>query len=272
MRLTERDVGVVLAVHACRALRRDQIERLFFPSRNTANDRLKRLYQHRFLERRWLPVEYGRGMSQAIYLLDERGADVVSERLGIDRGEVNWREAHNSVGSPFLEHSLMVNDVRIALNLAAREGGYKIDEWITEGELKAMGDYVYIEGPAGARRRIAVIPDAYLILNLGDKRAHFFLEADRATLANRRWGWRVKAYRAYARSGQYCQRFKTRSLRVLTVTTGTRRLSNLKRTTENTGGARMFWFTALSSVCPESLLTQPIWEVASQEGPIRLIE
>lgn len=33
-----------------------------------------------------------------------------------------------------------------------------------------------------------MIADAYFVLNLGDKRAHFFLEVDRATEANKRWG------------------------------------------------------------------------------------
>ena len=74
MRLTSRDIQVVLAVYEYRVLRRDQVQQLFFPSKNTANERLKRLYQHGFLERRWLPVEYGHGTSQPIYLVAERGA------------------------------------------------------------------------------------------------------------------------------------------------------------------------------------------------------
>ena len=57
MRLTERDIKVVLAVYDYRVLKREQIQGLFFPSKNTANDRLNRLYQQGFLERRWLPVE-----------------------------------------------------------------------------------------------------------------------------------------------------------------------------------------------------------------------
>jgi len=272
MRLTQRDVQMVLAAYEYRVLRRDQIERLFFPSKNTANDRLKRLYQHRFLARRWVPVEYGQGTGQALYLLDERGANLVAEQLGIDRAKVRWRAAHNRVGSPFLEHTLMVNDVRIAFKLATEQQGYEIDKWVTEDELKAVKDYVRIEMQGGARRTMAVIPDGYFILNLGDRRAHFFLEVDRATLANRRWGWRVQAYLVYARSGKYCERFGTRSLRVLTVTTGSKRLSNLKRTTERAGGGNMFWFAVLAETQPDKVLPEPIWQVASQQGFRALVE
>lgn len=265
LRLTERDIKVILSVHEYRVLRRDQIQRLFFPSKNTANERLKRLYQHRFLQRRWLPIEYGQGMSQAIYLLDERGADMVAERLGVDRGDVSWRNAHNKVGSPFLEHALMVNDIRIAFTLAAQKQGYGIDKWIKEEELKASRDYVDITTASAARRRVAVIPDGYFILNIGDKRAHFFLEADRATEANKRWGQRVEAYKVYTRR-RYTERFGTRSLRILTVTTSEKRLANLKRTTESAEGGQMFWFTTIEQVQSDELLIAPIWQVAGQEG------
>ena len=272
MQLTERDVGVVLAVHDYRTLRRDQIEKLFFPSPNTANERLKRLYQHRFLDRRWLPVEYGGGMSQAIYLLDERGADLVAESQGTDRGQVRWRAAHNHIRSPFLEHSLMINDARIAFTTAAQKNGFQVEKWIGEAELKAIGDYVHIPTPRGGRRKVAVIPDGYLVLRLGHKRAHFFLEIDRATLSNRRWRERIEAYLLYIESGRYVERYGTRSLRILTVTTGPKRLANLKRTTEEAGGGGLFWFTTLSEMNTGDSLQQPIWQVAGQSTPARLIE
>jgi hypothetical protein len=271
MQLTQRDAGVVLAVHDYRTLRRDQIESLFFPSPNTANERLKRLYQHRFLDRRWLPVEYGQGMSQAIYLLDERGADLVAERRGSDRSQVHWRAAHNHIRSPFLEHSLMINDARIAFTTAAERGGCQVEKWVGEAALKALGDYVHIPTARGGRRKVAVIPDGYLVLRLGDRRAHFFLEIDRSTLSNRRWRERTEAYLKYIESGRYGERYGTRSLRILTVTTGPRRLVNLKRTTEEAGGGELFWFTALGEMSTRNALEQPIWQVAGQAALSRLI-
>ena len=270
LRLTERDVKAILAVHEYRVLRRDQIQRLLFPSKNTANHRLSRLYQHRFLARRWREVEYGQGMGQALYLLDERGADVAVQRLGIDHSQIRWRETHNHVGSPFLEHMLMVNEVRIAFTLAARTEGYSIEKWVGEEKLKASRDYVYVSAPGQARRRVAIIPDGYFVLNLGDKRAHFFLEVDRATQPHRRWMQRVRAYMSYVHSGRYSERFGTHSLRVLTVTTGPRRLTNLRRTTEEAGGGCMFWFTTLAQAQPRGILSFPVWQVATQPETARL--
>jgi len=58
---------------------------------------------------------------------------------------------------------------------------------------------------------------------------------------------------------------------VLTVTTGRKRLDNLKRTTERAGGDAMFWFASVGDVAPAKALVQPVWHVAGQERPNPLI-
>jgi len=271
MQLTPRDAHLLAAVYQYRVLRRDQVQRLLFPSKNTANERLKRLYHHGFLQRRWLAVEHGQGMSQALYLLDARGADVLAQRLGLDRGEIHWRATHNIVSSPFLSHMLMINDMRIAFALAAESAGYRIERWLTQEELSASPDHVHLSGTSGSRR-VAIIPDSYFCLRMANRRAHFLIEADRATVSNRRWAQRVSAYLEYVRSGQYTRRYGAHSLRVLTVTTGPKRLANLKRTTERAGGGSMFWFATLGEVTANAVLHRPIWRVAGQEEAHALLD
>ena len=73
---------------------------------------------------------------------------------------------------------------------------------------------------------------------------------------------KVLAYQAYIASGQYEKRYGTRSLRVLTVTSGPKRLENLKAEAEEARGGRVFWFTALKSVTVEAVIEQPIWQIA----------
>ena len=98
------------------------------------------------------------------------------------------------------------------------------------------------------------------------------MEADRATVSNRRWTQRVSAYSEYVRSGQYTRRYGAHSLRVLTVTTGAKRLANLKRATEGAGGGPMFWFATLGEAMASAVLRQPIWQVAGQEGVRPLLD
>ena len=271
MRLTERDVLLISLILQYRVLRRDQIRQLLFPSKNTANERLKRLYHHGFLQRRWPAVEYGQGMSQALYLLDARGADLLAQRLGLARGEIHWRSSHNRLSFPFLDHMLMINDVRIAFSVAAESAGHHIERWLAQEELSASPDHVYLSG-ANASRKVAVVPDSYFCLQLASRRAHFLVEADRATVSNKRWAQRVSAYLEYVRSGQYVRRYCAHCLRVLTVTTGHKRLANLKSTTERAGGGPMFWFVTLGEATRDAVLYQPIWHVASQEGVHPLLD
>jgi hypothetical protein len=173
----------------------------------------------------------------------------------------------------FLEHTLLINDVRLAITLAAEKKGYRVEQWLDDTQLKSqeMKDYVTVSSQQGASQKVAVVPDAYFVLNLGNWRAHFFLELDRAMMSNKRWKTRILAYKAYKESGKYQERYQTKSLRILTVTTTSQRMANLKTTTEKAGGGSVFWFTTLKEATPENILSSPIWSVAGEATSSALI-
>lgn len=270
IRVTDRDIEVVNSVYEHRFLLRDQVQALHFPSRVTANRRLKLLFQHEYLQRIFVPGGLNRNArnTQAIYCLDREGARLLAAEFGVPREEIDWYPHRNDVGEYFIHHRLRINDFRIALTLAAEERGDEIVVWVPERKLRELGEKV--EDERG--RKYPVVPDAYFIYQDGetDKKAHFFLELDRATMENRRFAKKIKAYILYWQSGAYQERYRTRSLRVLTVTTSRRRLRNLKETTEDTGGKSMFWFTTFEELDPERILGS-VWEVAGQDQRARLI-
>ena len=274
MQLTARDRQVVQAVYFHRFLRQDQLQTLLFPSSWSAQYRLVRLYQHGFLNRVFTPVQFGSG--RPVYCLDDRGADLIAADLGLDRQAISWNRKHNRIGGPFLEHTLAVNDVWIALQLASRRRSCQIETWLDESELKRQhgrkDQRVPVRGADGRTRKVAVIADGYFVLHWSGKRAHFFLEVDRATIANKRWMQKIRAYIEYYRSGKYQARYQARSLRILTVTTGDKRLANLKASTEKARGSNTFWFTTVELARPEDILTEPIWQMAGHGGCHRLIE
>ena len=274
MQLTDRDRQVIEIVHTYRFLRQDQIQALVFRSKWSAQYRLVRLYQHRYLNRLFTAVFFGRG--RTIYCLDKRGAELLAEEPTISKADLRWNRKNHQVTSQFMEHSLAVNDVRIALELSCRELACQITEWIDEHDLKKAHtrdqELVHVEGARGIKQRVAVVPDGYFVLQAGNRRAHVFLEVDRATITNKRWMQRVRAYDAYYRSGRYETRYQTRSLRVLTVTTGEERLANLKKATEKAGGGMMYRFTTFNRVTAEDILTKPIWRIAGRRGTHRLVE
>ena len=70
---------------------------------------------------------------------------------------------------------------------------------------------------------------------------------------------------SYYKSGQYEQRYRSKSFRVLSVVDGIgeRRVHNLREASEKIGRiGKRFWFTHLSLIDAQSVLTHPIWYIA----------
>jgi hypothetical protein len=302
LQLTPRDLAIIEAVYSFRALTTPQVEILLFPGKhdqfqatakrpqsgrtNRCRHRLKLLFHHGYLFREELPVPLTYGRKPLVYFLDKRGKMALCEHYGLEPKEIDWHPRHNTVGDNFIEHLLKTNDVRVAVMGAARRLDFTVAEWQDDRTLRKQQnrDYVMIAGPQGGKpRKVAVVPDGYFYLKTPQYEFHFLLEADRRTVVGQysRWGgkdWarKVRAYLAYftpQENGQpslYQQRFGTPKLRILTVTTGLTRLENLKRVTEQVGGKSRFWFTTFDQVTPETILTEPIWQKAGQEGHFRL--
>jgi hypothetical protein len=268
MRLTKRDKAIVEAVHRCRLLRQDQLETLFFGTRSAAQRVLVRLYDHGFLDRRFVPVLSGR--SPTFYLLDRRGAELLRAEMGYD--ELSWHHSSKDLSSDFLEHTLAINDVRIAVTLAARQRDYDLIEWKSESEVKADYDRVTIQTTRGGQRRVPIVPDSYFLLQTPLGRAPFFLELDRGTETLARFQTKIRAYLAYYASGGYEKRYGTTSLRVLTVTTSEARRDNLRASAEKLHGTNRFYFAALPDLQPETVLHGLIWHVAGDDTPCALVE
>ncbi len=260
MRLTERDRQIIEAVHRFRVLRQDQVQSLFFGGKSTAQRALARLYDHGFLERKFVPVIYGR--SPTLYVLDRRGAELLRAERGYD--ELVWYPSSRELKSDFLEHTCAINDVRVAVTVAAREQGYDLFTWQSEADMKSDYDRVSLRTSSGKTQIMPIVPDSYFALATPRGRTHFFLEVDRGTETSERFKTKVRAFLAYYTSGGYERRFGTRSLRVLTVVPGARRLANLKAVTEAAGGERSFWFALSTSVTAQTILDQSVWSVAGE--------
>jgi len=143
-------------------------------------------------------------------------------------------------------------------------------EWVDEKRLKAMKEKV--PDPSKPGRTLPFVPDGFFALQVGERRACFFLEVDRGTMPTGRFQTKVRAYLSFRQSGRGVERFGTRNFRVLTVTSGKKRLASLLKATEKAGGDHHFWFTTFSQITPEAVLTAPIWQVVGLEGLHILLE
>jgi hypothetical protein len=270
MVLTDRDREVIRAVNDHRALTQEQIQALFFTSRSTAQFRLQRLYQNEFLNRQFLSVvSGGPASSPAIYTLDKRGVQVVIETFGyslkqlrLPKGKFSWQ---------FVEHLLKINDVRVAVALAARANGFTLEEWRDETVFRAAPEYVTLSDKRGNPVKKPVLPDGYFCLATPRGRARFFLEVDRGTEELSKFTPQVRVYNTYTESGQYQAAFQAKSLRILIVTSSERRLRTLKAAVVAAGGDRKYWFTTFQAITAEQVLTHPIWQTVEGEGHHALI-
>jgi hypothetical protein len=283
LRLTQRDLAIIQVVYEYRALTTPQIEQLLFASGNRketrCRKRLRRLYDHGYLWRDEQPTKLSQGRAPLVYRLDTKGADLLAELWGLECRDLDWHPRDNTLSDPFLNHLLRTNDVRVAIAVAAAKHSFILEEWRDDKTLKShhWKDSVVIKDDQGREQKAAIVPDGYFRLSVKGEgqqhAAHFFLEVDLRTVVGQasRWGRRdwarkVQAYLAYYNSGQYQQRYGAEKGRVLTVTTGDRRLKNLKAITEDAGGRKRFWFTTFERLTAASVLTEPIWHVATKDG------
>ncbi len=80
------------------------------------------------------------------------------------------------------------------------------------------------------------------------------------------WAKKVRTYALYLETEAFVRRYEGRLARVLTITTGEKRLSNLQKITERSidENRQLFWFTTFEGALnPTTLLTAPIWTVAT---------
>ena len=267
--LTDRDKAIIISVYENRFLRRDQIQRLFFTDTSlpACNMRLKKLYDHYFLDRLFKPVAVG--SSQAVYALNKRGADLVAQILEIDRYQVNWKRDHNRVEFLFLEHTLAVSEFMVNLDLALALSTSANLFFYRRGDKSLV---TRVPDPTKKKKYLLVAPDAFFGLSiLGNGKSYFFLEVDMGTETLTRFAEKIIAYKQFWKSGKYTDIYGYKHFRVLTIAESGRRLMNLIEATKKAGGKSMFLFTTFSQIEKQSVLGR-VWQSPLPSKPISLLE
>ena len=268
MRLTERDRCILEAVHTYDGmLSVSQVQRLFFTGKSQAEVRLKLLYQHNYINR---PDQLQRRhISEMIYWLGRRGADLVASLQGVPLRELGWRENPRWFQ---VEHDLAVNDFRLTLrDSVTMNPQVMMETWVPESEFWAYPDKInYSYNGQNIQRKI--IPDGYFMLTYGKLRIRYLLEIDRSTEDNPRFlREKILPGLAYLKTKEYENRFGHRSGRWVVVTTGERRMHNMLQQAKRARTEGLFYFTTYSQISSEDLLFAPIWHRADRDEPVPLI-
>jgi hypothetical protein len=282
--ITPRDREIIRLVAAHRFLRSSHICALIPGSAQQINRRLQSLYHHGFLERPRAQLEYfHRGGSRPIaYGLGNKGKQILSTEPGDAHYSLNWNEKNGSVKGIFLEHTLLVSDFMVALELASRQRGIRL---LTEGELALKRWAFRWRVNIPERPRLGVVPDRTFGLEYLDsggavQRRHFFLEADRGTMPVARKNLlqtsifrKLLAYEATWSQWIHRRRFGFHRFRVLIVTTSSARRDAILQSCSKLKSGHGLFLIAHRSIFekPENILG-PLWHTARKAQMSNLLD
>lgn len=295
LQLTERDITIIRAVHRYRFLNSVHLTTLLGGGQGLIR-RLGSLYHHGYLDRPREQIEFYRyaGLKPMVYAVGNKGAATLMHVDGVPRRKIDWNAKNRDSGILFIEHTLLIADVLIALETACRQSGRvrfippeEILLHAPEATRTSPKPFQWAVATAyqGEKLTLGVNPDATFGLQYQDRpegqnRLYCFLEADRSTMPILRQGHRqtsffrkLTAYYATAKQDLMTTRFGFRRFRVLTVTSNPERVNNLIQATRalNGGqGLKMFLYTDQATLSQTPDLLGLGWRNGQDEELIRL--
>lgn len=269
--LTERDCRMLASIAECRYLTVSQLQRLHFPSEQTATRRVRGLLRAGYVSSFRVP-----GIPERFVAVSETGARAAGQSTGRELRVPPRRKPSDAY---FLRHFVALNDLRIAIERACKRPDVNLIRFIPEydGEVSSDGiprkqlqDAVKVHGGA-----VSHTPDAVFALERGGRAALFFVEVDRGTetLSDGERGVlkMFRFYLAYLVNEGY-QRYASmfgvptfKAFRVLVTTTSELRLDNMR----SLGGAfqfepahakRFIWLATQEAVTEQTVFG-PVWRV-----------
>jgi hypothetical protein len=255
-KITNRDKEIIHHVARFRFLRSTHIVRLVGGPPAQILRRLQRLYHHGWLDRPRCQLDYFHrgGSHPMVYALGSRGAAFMRREFKLPFQRMEWSGKKSSVGRVFLDHTLMVAEVLVTVELAFRSSDGSV-RFVTAAELSmARSNH---ERPFPFRwnvmigaRKVGLIPDGVFALEYADgtakpERVVCFLEADRGTMPITRsnanlssFSRKLKAYTALWKRGDFQDTFGSRRVAVHTVTISADRALNISSAIANLSAGR----------------------------------
>ncbi len=285
--LTGRDITLVGLVAEHRFLRSTHLSELVDAPHKKVCDRLTSLFHAGYLDRPRAQLEFFRedgGSAPMVYALANRGAQLLVAHHGPDIAAVDWARKNDLAGRPFIQHTLAIADVRVALKRAIRlRPGFQILE---PEDLIAMAppETRARQRPWTWRTRvhhndaaieIGVAPDHAFAIQYPDGRFRAFLvecdrgtmPVDRASLMQTSLKRKFLAYTAAKRAALAERHMGWKAFRVLVVTSSKDRADNaLKSIRDNVHeqGRGLFLLADRTSLAAADILTYPWRDVRGQ--------
>jgi hypothetical protein len=267
-KLTSRDIAVLMDIFKYRYLSRSQIEKLHFPSSLTSRRRLRVLLELECIKEFTVP-----SISERIFYLDKKGAEIVAIELSLDLDELGWhRHTRQPKDYYFLKHFMALNDFQILLRTACQKHNMTLFRFVPE-YIGTQTDNGYVKKLIRDRvNNLSHTPDAVFSLVKNDTPALFFLEIDRGieVIGDPEKGL-LKAVVFYLNywTSQNWHQYKAffggefETFRVLIITTSKARIQHLREATSkyqyHDSRAKRFLWATTQEQATEDWLFESIW-------------
>jgi hypothetical protein len=262
-------------------------------------EKLKLLYEAKYLDRFYQPRYEPHGSLPFVYLLASKGIKYLSDQCGID-AHVYYRPSDNYKRSPLdVPHDLALNEVLIAArHLEKYERRVSLaearHEWMLRSETYRVTLYRTTQSQR-FREEIRFTPDGFLDfrIHVGNQtqQACILLEMDMDTHQKPRFQKKIASYVAFINEGLYEQQFQTRSVVICFVTpTGEKRAMQMKAWCEeqlvnspvyrptqyptngmNDAGLFLFASVPPGALSPTDVFLSPIWLAPFDNQPQPLL-
>jgi len=263
-------------------------------------EKLKLLYEQKYLDRFYQPRYSPHGSLPFVYLLATKGIKYLCDRLGI-AAHVYYRPSDNQKRSPLdVPHDLSLNEVLIAArHLEKHEPRVSLfearHEWMLRQETYRVTLYRNTQSQR-VREEVRFTPDGWLDFRIATgnqtQQACILIEMDMDTHQKPRFQKKIATYVSFINSGFYEQQFHTTSVVIAFVTpTGDKRAMQMKawceeqlattpmyspsqHPTNGMNDAGLFLFGAIppGAFSPADVFLSPLWYAPFDNQPQPLLQ
>jgi len=235
IRITSRDLDILLSIAQNQFLTTSQINALHFPSVHRTRKRLRQLHENKYVARLRIPVGLETFPSESVYTIRKGGLQLLQLR-GMVHEAISIPKIRRRPGTLlFLSHTLMRNSFRIALKHAATNSPQiLLHDWRHDN---AITQYVLLpDSKTQSVRRVALKADAFFRLARDSHGFECYLEVENGTMALTRIVTKMNAYHKWHLSSRQTTSGESIRRRFLILTFSKRRAQNI--TDKLTGLAR----------------------------------
>jgi len=235
--------GDLALMHHTYKLRLATIDHLAALSERSYKQTQKRLVK---LEGQHYVRRLTRRPQKHIYTLGRSGSAALIEHGFAPRELASVRLRQTELKEFGLRHAVFISDIHVKLLTLLRGGtSLALTHW-------AEGPSLWDSVTTGENVTIPIRPDAWFVIGAEQVRHHFFLEADRGTMAHSRMREKISGYAAYFQQQRHVKKYEgMKVFRVATITETRGRAKGL--TDEFRAMMPATWLTAYPVIAFEDL-------------------